>query len=67
MTEILKVKTLEDLWLLERKRKAVYCPKAFNFRHPKPAAFIMNLPGFLIFQLIIQGLYVYSSKEKKQK
>ena len=67
MTEILKVKTLEDLWLLERKRKAVYCPKSFNFREYKPAAFIINLPGILILKLIAKGLYIYSSKEKKQK
>ena len=55
--------TVTDLTHLKRlasERRAVYCPRHATWaKWPKPAAFMINLPGAQLEQLFRLGLYVY--------
>ena len=60
----LKIENLNQLKVLVDNKRAVYS----NFgmlRKPLPAAFVMNLQGYLILRLFERGMYLYESKRKR--
>jgi len=58
-----KIETLGDVVECARRKKSLYCPATIHFSKPKPAAFMINLSGHMLFNLINYGLYVYKKKE----
>lgn len=62
-----QVNTLHHLASLAADKRSVCAPgfRGLPFRKPKPAAFVINMSGQIILQLIASGLYVYEPKEKK--
>lgn len=62
-----QVTTLARLVELSKEKRSV-CTKNnihwFGFKY-KPAAFVINMSGYMIFKLIEKGLYVYEKKEKR--
>ena len=59
-----RVTSLQRLCELAHEKKSVIVD-GICWLKPKPAAFIVNMSGFLINQFIEAGMYVYE-KEKKQ-
>jgi hypothetical protein len=61
-----KILSLADLQKCVDEKRAVFCPalQPFRARHI-PAAFIMQMSGKTIHQLIKTGLYIYLKTEGK--
>ena len=59
-----RVLSLVDLHNLAEGRRAVHCPAARCWAKPRPAAFIIHLPGIVIHRLILAGLYLYQKAGK---
>jgi len=60
-----KVESLADLrWLVER-RKSVVVPGCCPWNKPKPAAFMIQLSGEILWRLFSRGMYRYDKKESK--
>lgn len=55
--------TLHDLAKAVEKHKAIVVPESNAFKKPTSAAFIMNLSGKVIFDLINKGMYIYTKGE----
>jgi len=55
---------LSDLWTAAYYRRAVIVPSVHCWAKPRPAAFVFNLPGSVIYRLIADGMFVYSPKQK---
>ena len=60
-----QIKTLSDLHLAIAMRLSVIVPGT-TFDKPRPAAFVMNLQGVVIYRLFLKGMFVYV-KEPKPK
>lgn len=56
-----RVTTLEGLAYLRSERKSVICPTypVWRFPKPRPAAWIIQLPGAMLLNMMECGLYVY--------
>ncbi len=54
-----QVKTLEHLEILSAMGRAVVLPQPPCWSKPRPAAFVINLPGAVILRMILAGLFVY--------
>jgi hypothetical protein len=54
---------LHDLAKAVEGHKAIIVPESKSFNKPTSAAFIMNLSGKVIFDLINKGMYVYRKGE----
>ena len=71
------IKTLADLFAVSRQHKAVVVPHHAAWNKPKPAAFMIHLPGIQLLALFRIGMYVYDKdgivdaefepKENKEK
>jgi hypothetical protein len=46
------------------EKRAVACPQSHAFRGPIPAAWVINLPGGIIRNLLNMGLYIDQKKQK---
>lgn len=57
------IKSLEALAAAAQNRQSVICPGSWLSK-PRPAAFVINLPGAMIYKLILGGLYIYQPKRK---
>lgn len=54
-----QVKTLGELMDAARKRQAVIVPKARCFDVPRPAAFVINQTGSLLYRMFQDGIFIY--------
>ena len=54
-----RVTTLDGLAYLRSERKSVICPKHPAWNRPRPAAWIIQLPGAMLLNMMECGLYVY--------
>ena len=54
-----KVKSLTHLKNLAHEKKSVVCPKHPAWAKSHPAAFVINLSGFMLENLFSLGLFVY--------
>lgn len=61
----IKITTLGDLYELAVSKRSVVCPASHAFSKPKPAGFIINLPGSVIFNLFLSGMFLYEKKGKR--
>ena len=59
-----KIETLGDVVECVRRKKSLYCPSTIHFSKPRPAAFMINLSGHMLFNMINYGLYVYQKQGK---
>ena len=62
--EPVRVSGLWHLTELRKEKRAVYVPHSYNFKRPTSAAFIMNMPGTIIYMLLTQGMFVYEKPIK---
>jgi hypothetical protein len=60
-----KVKSLNHLKQLSLERRAVVCPKLSCWNKPHPAAFVINLSGFVLCNLLFSGMFVYEPRKAK--
>jgi hypothetical protein len=59
---------VESLWQLSKAveaRKSVVVPTWSPFSKRRPAAFVMNLQGTVIMQMLNAGMYIYEKPENK--
>lgn len=61
-----QVETLQDLNRLIVEKKSVYCPFYHAFKKPRPAAWMINLAGYLLLQLFQSGMFVYQPKTRRK-
>ena len=55
-----RLRTLSDIVDAVERRKSVVCPGLFPCWHkPRPAAFIINLSGAIIYPMLNKGIYLY--------
>jgi len=57
-----QIVTLGELLKASQDRKAVYVPSSSSWKKPKPAAFIIGLPGRMLVRLFQQGMFIYGGK-----
>ena len=62
-----QITCLSDLWTAAYYRRAVVGPTDSAWGKPRPATFVFNLPGAVIYRLIAAGMYVYQPKPKGKK
>jgi len=60
-----RIVDLDDLFALAQSHRSVVVPKLSVWKKPRPAAFMMNLTGQVLLELITAGMYEYK-KEPKQ-
>ena len=58
------IRTLDDLVDAELSNRAVVVAGWRNFKRPTPAAFIMNMPGWIIYRMIRGGMFLYEKHDK---
>ena len=54
-----RVTTLAELALLSEAKRSVICPKHPAWNRPRPAAWIIQLPGAMLLNMMECGMYVY--------
>jgi len=54
-----RITTLQHLVRVMEHRGSVVCPSLFCWSKPRPAAFILQLPGRVIHRLLHAGLFFY--------
>ena len=54
-----RINSLNDLAYMAERKKAVVVPKSHAWRKPRPAAFMIHLPGVCILRLFDAGMYKY--------
>ena len=62
-----KIKTIEELSAAVGKFKAVTAPKLPAWKKPRPAAFMIHLPGIQLLRLFRAGMYVYVKPNKERE
>ncbi len=60
-----KINNLDDLILARGNKKSVFVPNDMIWMKPKPAAFMINLAGCVLYRLFRYGMFIYHKKEKK--
>ena len=50
-----------------KSKKAVVVPKGSNWSKPRPAAFMINLPGVVLLRLFDLGMYIYNKPNKGER
>ncbi len=60
-----RIYNLESLMSAVRLKRAVFVPKSVSWSKPRPAAFVINLQGFVLLQMFIAGLYIYEKGDQK--
>lgn len=54
--------TLLDLFQAVKEKKAVVVPALWLWRKPHPAAFVINLSGIIILDMINKGMFIYKKE-----
>lgn len=62
-----QVCTLEQLDIVREFRCSVWVPRSSGFTKPRPAAFVIQLPGTVLLNLFKMGMYVYEPKKRGKK
>jgi hypothetical protein len=62
-----RVETLGQLYLARVKRQAIICPNHRAWKKPRPAAFMMNLSGEILYRLFAGGMYIYEKPNIGEK
>lgn len=58
-----RVTTLDGLSYLASEKRAVFCPgSAGAWIMPRPAAWVIQLPGAMLLNMMSCGMYVYEKK-----
>ena len=52
-----RINTLEELYEAANAKRAVVLP--WRGRRPSPAAWVINLPGRLLYRELKEGIYLY--------
>jgi hypothetical protein len=60
-----KVSSLDGLMWAATNKRAVFCPRLWPWKNPTPAAFVINLQGRIIYQMIKSGMYIYQADKGK--
>lgn len=58
---------ISTLWQLQRaakSKKSVIVPEGFVWSKPRPAAFMIHLPGIILLKLFDLGMYIYKKPNK---
>ena len=65
MTKIgAKVETLQQLFKAVENRRAVFQPSLQGaLSKPQPAAWVINMSGAVLYQILKQGLFIYERAE----
>ena len=60
-----RITTLQELHEARRAKRSVCCPSmhVFGKTRAKPAAFVMNMSGHVLWRMIEEGLYIYEKGE----
>lgn len=58
-----RVRSLDGLMAAALDRRAVICPKSPAYRGPRPAAWVIHLPGAILHRMLKTGLYIYESQK----
>ena len=68
MREGVRVQTLEELDLMAKDKRAVFCPdsRIVSMRKPRPAAVVLSMQGRYILNLMRSGMYLYERKKKDE-
>ena len=61
------ITNLYELQNAVHKKRSVFCPHYYVFRNPIPAAFVINLSGQMILNLINEGIYLYKKTKGEKK
>ena len=56
-----KIETLEELWFAANERRAVI-GNWRAYERPRPAAWLINLPGIQLLKVFRAGLYIYEKE-----
>jgi hypothetical protein len=59
---VVQIRNLQDLHDAVKAHVAVVVPHWESFRKPKPAAFMIHLPGERLLWMFNSGMYVYYGK-----
>lgn len=62
-----RIATLPGLMAAAKLRLAIVCPESHSFAKPKPAAWMIHLPGVILARLLESGIYVYTPKRKTSR
>lgn len=54
-----RVTTLDGLSYLAMQRRSVFMPIHAAWKSPRPAAWVIQLPGVVLMGLFAEGMYVY--------
>ena len=54
-----RIFTLTDLVYAAETRRSVVCPNWAGWNKPKPASFVINLTGFILNRMLLDGIYIY--------
>ncbi len=57
-----KIMSLDHLQDLVYKKRAVIIPKSWSWNRPRPAAFMIHLPGTVLLGLFEIGMYLYEKE-----
>jgi len=59
---MIQITTLAELMYARSIKKSVICPK-YSLLKPKPASWVINYSGAILFHMFQSGMYIYDKKE----
>jgi len=59
-----QIDSLDSLYRAACERRSVVCPTVHVWRCPRPAAFVLNLPGSVLRAMFQAGLYLYEKPKE---
>jgi len=62
-----RISKLDQLHLIALARRSVYCPNMASWSKPRPAAFVLNLQGIIIFRMMRSGMFLYHPPTKESE
>lgn len=60
-----KIDSLSVLVSLAQCRRSVVCPNTRCMAKPLPAAFVIGMPGSVLYRLMLSGMYLYRPRRRK--
>lgn len=60
-----RIYSLMDLSEAVKNKQAVVIPELWLWRKPRPAAFVINLSGAIILNMINKGMFIYKKEVEK--